>query len=255
MPNLERLIAEVQALNMRGSTPAAKVCEKLLEALLDAEGPPPAPLEGFSTAPIPAIARSPKGRPLFPCHTWRTGRWTCLMLDLAPVVMGRPVFLPNPSGKGPPRAVTDYRSQKFQKRIGAACQALTLTPPSSHCRLHTRLSPDRVFICWAPSDQAAPELRGDLDNYAKNILDGMQRCGLLVNDRYIADLHISRDYLPPAQITLETMTLNHLLEIKAANPAIKNQRVIAKLAGLAQREARRLLQLNAAPTSPISPAS
>ena len=245
MPNLEQLISEVQALNMRASTPAAKLCDKLLDALLEAEGPPPTPIEGYSTNLRPAIARAPKGKPLFTCQAWQTGQWVCLMLDIPPVVMGRPIFLPHPSGKGPPRTVTDYQSQKFQKRIGAACQAHALPPPVPPCRLHIKVGA-RVFVAWAPLKTPVPELRGDLDNYAKNILDGLQRCSLLVNDRFIADLHISRDYLPPPPCSLEDATLKHLLEIKSKNPTLKNQRQLAKLAGLAQREARRLLRIAAA---------
>jgi Holliday junction resolvase RusA-like endonuclease len=246
-------IASVQALGFADDSPAAEVCEKLLLALLDAEGPPPVPVAGFSSEVRKGIARSPKGRPLFACETWATVGWTCLLLDLPPVPMGRPIFLPNPEGKGPARTITDYQSQKFQKRIGAACTTFDLAKPPNPCRVVVKCNAVRLFMAWRPlAPNTAPELRGDLDNYAKNVLDGLQRCAVLANDRIIADLHIAREHLPEASTTLEDRVLEHLAATREANPSL-NQRSLARAAGLSQREARRLLRMLPPPAVPVKP--
>ena len=38
--------------------------------------------------------------------------------------------------------------------------------------------------------------RGDVDNIAKSILDGLQRAGIIIDDRRVADLRICRGLLP-----------------------------------------------------------
>jgi Holliday junction resolvase RusA-like endonuclease len=240
MPLLDHITA-VQSLDLPDAAPAAEICERLLLALLDAEGPPAEPVAGFSSEAIEGIARSPKGRPLFLFQSWTTGPWTCLRLDLPPISMGRPITIKNPTGKGPSRTVLDYQSAKFQNRVVAACQAGGLPRPPSTCRVCIRLDYHCTFVAWAPHASPAPNLRGDLDNYSKNILDGLQRSGLLVNDRGVADLHVSRDLLPPAARTLSDAQRDHLLAIRKASPEL-TQRQLAKAAGLSQRMTRHLLR-------------
>jgi Holliday junction resolvase RusA-like endonuclease len=240
-------IAEVQALGLPDESPTAAACERLLLALLDADGPPPAPVPGFSSEANKGIARSPKGRPLFLCESWQTGEWTCLLLDLPPVTMGRPIFLPNPAGKGPGRTVTDYQSQKFQRRIGAACAAFDLPKPANPCKVVVQCNATRTFVAWRQLPDPAPDLRGDLDNYAKNILDGLQRCSLLANDRIIADLKVARVFMPESQCSLESRLIEHLATTRAAFPEM-NQRELARAARLSQRDTRRLLRMIAAPS-------
>lgn len=240
MPLLDHISA-VQSLNLPDAEPASEVCERLLLALLDAEGPPAEPVAGFSSEAQEGIARSPKGRPLFLFQSWTTGPWTCLRLDLPPISMGRPITIKNPLGKGLPRTVLDYQSAKFQNRIFAACAAARLPRPPPVCRVCIRIDYHRTFVAWCLHAPPAPNLRGDLDNYSKNILDGLQRSGLLVNDRGVADLHVSRELLPAAVRTLADAQRDHLLAIRKASPEL-TQRQLAKAAGLSQRMTRSLLQ-------------
>ncbi|WP_415907034.1 hypothetical protein [Oleiharenicola sp. Vm1] len=242
MSSLVGFIREFKRLGLPEDSALADLFERIMQSLLDAEGPPAEPIAGISTAVQTAIARTPKGRPMFLCHTWETGSWTCLLLDLPPVVMGRPVFLPNPAGRGLPRVVTDYRSQKFQRRIGAACHALGLPPPPEPCRVCSRLSPTRVFLAWAPIEVAPPALVGDLDNYAKNVLDALQRARIVVNDRTIAAIAFSRADLPAPAQTLDQHLLADLLKVRAEHPKL-NRRALAKKAGLSQRTVKRLLKV------------
>lgn len=241
MPLIDH-ITTVQTLNLPEGSKAAEACERMLLALLDAEGPPPDPLEGFSSPLREAIARSPKGRALYLCHTWETGNWTCLRLDLPPITLGRPVFIPNPAGKGPPRTVLDYQSAKFQNRIIAGCHALNLPTPPAPCRLCLKLDKGRVFIAWAAmATELTCDLQGDLDNYAKNVLDGLQRHGQIANDKQIADLHVTREPMPAVTRTLNDALRDHLLSVRAEFPDLA-QRALAKAAGISQRLTRQLLQ-------------
>lgn len=243
MSSLTEHIKAVQALGFAEGSRESETCERLLIALLDAEGPPAEPIPGFSTNLVQGLARSPKGRPLYPCASWMTGGWTCLLLDLTPVSMGRPIFLPNPSGKGPPRAVTDYQSQKFQKRVGAACESLNLPALTNPSRLTIRLSGYRTFLAWAPMPaEDAPALRGDLDNFTKNTLDGLQRSGRLKNDRDIARLHVTREHLAPPTHSIDDLLLERLAVARAENPQL-GQRALAKIVGMSQLNIRRLLRL------------
>lgn len=242
MSSLVGFIREFKRLGLPDNSALADLFERIMQSLLDAEGPPADPIEGISTMVRTAIARTPKGRPMFLCHTWETGSWTCLLLDLQPVVMGRPVFLPNPAGRGLPRVVTDYRSQKFQRRIGAACHALGLPPPPEPCRVCSRLSPTRVFLAWSAIESAPPVLVGDLDNYAKNVLDALQRARIVVNDRTIAAIAFSRAELPAPAQTLDQRLLADLLTVRSEHPKL-NRRALAKKAGLSQRTVKRLLKI------------
>jgi Holliday junction resolvase RusA-like endonuclease len=233
------LIRRVQSLGLPDGSPAAELFEDAAQSLLAAEGPPPQPITGISSEVRTAIARTPKGKPLFLCHTWQTGMWTCLMMDLAPVVMGRPVFVRSPNG-GYGRVVTDYQSQKFQRRLAAACIALHVPPPPGPSALCCRLDTGRIFLAWAPLSDDRPALSGDLDNYAKNIMDGLQRAGVVPNDRTIAQLECSRELLPAPSESLDSHLTDLLLRVQADNPDV-TQRELARLAGVSQRTTKRLL--------------
>jgi hypothetical protein len=241
MPTIVTLIREFQGLKLPEG-PAADLFERALQALLEAEGPPAIPIPGISGKVRTAIARSPRGRALYLCHCWETLGWTCLLLDLAPVVMGRPVFLKNATGAGPGRVVTDYQSQKFQKRIVAACSALDLRAPAEPSRLCSILDFARVFLAWTPMAGSPPALKGDLDNYLKNVFDGLQRARIVPNDRTIAALGCVRAQLPPASETLEDRLLANLLKVRAKHPKM-NRRTLAKTAGVSQRQCKYLLDL------------
>lgn len=53
--------------------------------------------------------------------------------------------------------------------------------------------PDGVRVSAAaldPDDRRRRELRGDIDNYCKSVLDAMQAAGVFADDRVVADLHV-----------------------------------------------------------------
>ncbi|AHF94981.1 hypothetical protein OPIT5_00185 (plasmid) [Opitutaceae bacterium TAV5] len=249
MSSLIEYIREFRKLGISPSSTTSELFDRLLASLLDAEGPPNQPLPDISSGLQTVVVRSATGRPLFLAHSWFTLHWTCLLLDIPPVVMGRPTALPSPTGKGPPRLVTDYQSQKFQNRIGLACKALDLPPPQPPSRVCSHIDPQRTFLAWAPHNGIPPWVRGDIDNFAKNVMDGLQKARVVQNDRTIAAINFQREDIPPPVLSLDQFLLEKILEAKTQFPKL-NQRKLAKIAGVSVRTTSRLLRLHRATPAP-----
>jgi len=198
MTSLLDFIPRVRAL--KASPETEDLLEDLLGHLLNMEGPPVEPLdfsEGFQTA----LVRTAKGRPLCIAQTWLTGPWRCLVVETMSIPMGRPITLKDDTeGGGRGRTVLDSRSSSFQKRIVASIHALGIAAPVGEGAVHTVLGSNRTFIAWRAreaDEDMNRSLRGDADNFAKNILDGMQKSGVLPNDRGVHRVTAAKD-LPQA---------------------------------------------------------
>lgn len=192
---LSQILDRIAALKTTDDPDTREVLELCLERLLLSEGPPTTPLPGFSEGDRTDLVRSPKGRPLCLARTWTSGPWRCLVLETPSVPMGRPIFLANKTGQpGPPRTITDSRSQTFQRRIVAACHALQIDQPLGQGAVHAVVGAQRTFLAWRPLAQGEDlaQLRGDVDNYAKNLLDGLQQAGPLPNDRGVGRLSVTK---------------------------------------------------------------
>ena len=50
---------------------------------------------------------------------------------------------------------------------------------------------DRVLHQARAEGDPEKQKRGDLDNYAKAVLDGLQKGGVLENDKQVIELHLS----------------------------------------------------------------
>lgn len=154
-------------------------------------GPPLAPIDWYSENVTETIVKSASGHALFVASSWLTYPWTCVRFDVPSVPMGRPVLIPTDDGTLPTLRL-DHRSATFQRRLTAALQALGVSGPNGRCVVHNASSPTASFIAWRDLDPDVDgdpaTLPGDVDNYAKNVLDGMQRAGLLRNDRLVARL-------------------------------------------------------------------
>lgn len=191
---LSQILERLAALKITDH-PTREVLELCLERLLLSEGPPTTPIPGFSEGDRTGLVRSPKGRPLCLARTWTSGPWRCLVLETPSVPMGRPIFLANKTGQpGPPRTITDSRSLTFQRRIVAACHTLEIDQPLGQGAIHAVVGAQRTFLAWRPlaQDEHLAQLRGDVDNYAKNLLDGLQQAGPLPNDRGVGRLSITK---------------------------------------------------------------
>ena len=239
--DLQDFIAQVQALRLPPSSPVSRVLDEMLEAILVAGGPPSQPIDNFSEGLRTAIARSPKGRPLFLAHTWSTAPWTCLLIDLPPTPMGRPIFIRNPN-TGLGRVSIDYRSQKFQKRIVAACQALDVPPPPAPSRLAIQVDSHRVFLAWTAYTLDYPAIPGDLDNYAKNVMDALQRGRIVQNDRTIASFTAIKANIPAAVRSLDDVLSDKIREILKDHPRT-SVKTLAKKGGMSFRKASALVRV------------
>ncbi len=161
-------------------------------AALSYAGPPVTPVEGYSEGVTEVIVKAATGRAQFSAASWVTYPWTCVRVDVPSVPMGRPILLPSSEEGSPPTFRLDHQSATFQRRIGAAMRALQVTSPIGRCVVHSASSPLASFIAWRDldpdldGDPAA--LPGDVDNYAKNTLDGLQRARVLRNDRAVMRL-------------------------------------------------------------------
>lgn len=234
MTTLLSFLPRAQALE--ASPEVEALVADLLGQLLLVEGPPVDPVSGISEDFREVIARSPKGRPMCLCRTWTTGPWRCLLLDTKSVPMGRPIFLSNKAGGGPPRAITDSPSQAFQRRIVAACRDLGIAMPVGEGAVHTVLGIHRTFLAWRSRELDEPmnrELRGDADNFAKNILDGLQQAGVLPNDRGVFRLTAAKD-LPASwealPFSLEEAIRKEALTRRAKGDHLETIRVDMRLA-------------------------
>jgi Holliday junction resolvase RusA-like endonuclease len=95
------------------------------------------------------------------------------------VVLGRPVAKQRARMFPGGRAYTPPRTRDYEQTVAWACRAT---------RERFRTGPLSVRILLL----STTELRGDVDNYAKSILDGMEKGQLIGNDRQIKDLQIGR---------------------------------------------------------------
>jgi Holliday junction resolvase RusA-like endonuclease len=245
MSLLENLILKTQALKLKPESPAAKVLDDALEAVLLLEGPPTQPIDNFSEDVTTTIARSNAGRIRFLAHTWQTGPWRCLLLDLAPVPMGRPQLLSDPK-TNTHRVTVDYHSRKMQEQIKFACHSLSLPPPPEPSRVFTAFDRHRTFLAWTAYSLPVSTLKGDLDNYAKNALDGLQRARMLRNDKTVASLTAVNCPMPEARRTLQDYLHDQILDHLKANPAHSPKTVAKALNFPVQRTERAFRALDQA---------
>jgi hypothetical protein len=166
-------------------------------AVLAYAGPPCVPISDYSEDHRGDFARGKSGRARFWCETWVTSPWRCLRIDVPSVPMGRPFALRPTDAGALPVLHLDRASTRFQEQIRMAIAALGLRSPIGRCVVHVTSSTSSTFIAWREFDsefdgQAVVDLPGDVDNYAKNALDGLQKAGVLINDKDVETLRSSK---------------------------------------------------------------
>lgn len=231
MRALEAIFQEASDLGLDGAV--ADLMDELLQRVLDIEGPPPHPIEGISKDYRRAFIRTlptesrPLGTPVGVAETWRTDTWRCLLMELPSRAMARP----KPSrhkdddtdtteGDGEKKkrrfleraeAVLDSKSSRFQTKITDACRCLGLDQSYSEAAVLCMLGSDRTFMAWRerlPGETFNAMLRGDVDNYTKNCLDGLQKARIISNDhgvfRLAATKPLPDEWLtPPPALAIE----------------------------------------------------
>lgn len=213
--------------------------EDLLGHILIVEGPPVEPIPGLSEDYRTEITRSDKGRPLCVSSTWTTGPWRCLLMETHSVAMGRGITLKADTTKtgqgGRERTILDSKSASFQKRVIRACHGLGINAPVGEGAVHTCFGSHRTFLAWRSREMDEPMnrgLRGDVDNFAKNILDGLQKAGVLPNDRGVHRLTAAKD-LPESWLnappTLEEVLRQEAMARRSKGEPLETIRVEMRL--------------------------
>jgi hypothetical protein len=241
------LLTQARALSGPAANPEdlQAVVDDALGRLLLVEGPPVDPVPDYSEDLKRTIVRSPKGKPVAVARTWTTGPWRCLLLEVPSVPMRRPLFLLHDRSvltrKGPIssnafRTITNSRTQNFIRRIAAACQALEITLPMGEAAVHSVFGETRTFIAWRSRETDEPfnrVLRGDVDNFAKTILDGLQSAGVVPNDRGVFRLTCSKEqpetWTTPAA-PLEDAVRNEAAALRGSGLELETVRVQLRLA-------------------------
>lgn len=204
---------------------AKDLLDSVLLRLLNIEGPPATPIEGFSEEITnDTLIRSIKGRPDFMARSWITEPWRCLLIDRPSIPMGRPITLKPAEGETIGRTILESKSQHFQQRIVQACQQLRITVPVGEGAVHAVFGTHRTFIAWRMREQDEPmnrALRGDVDNFSKNILDGLQRAGILPNDRGV--FHLTATKGIPSGWDQPTMPLEETIRKMALDQRAKGE--------------------------------
>jgi Holliday junction resolvase RusA-like endonuclease len=107
-----------------------------------------------------------------------------MILDKPPtiVIPGRPVAKQR-ARTSHGRTYTPPRTRQYEETVAWTCRA-------TKERFRTGNLSVRIML------YSTTELRGDVDNYAKSILDGMEKGQLIGNDRQVKDLRVGREIGP-----------------------------------------------------------
>jgi|GEM_PF-3852947 len=174
----------------------------LLDSVLALEGPAPYPIPEFSSEIRSALVKSPKaGRALCTAHTWTTGPWTCLLLDIPMPSLTRPRFVPG-TDQTKARMVTDSKTNWGIQRIVAAIHALGLAENSMDQAVgFSRFGTHQSFVAWReplPEEILNVSVKSDGDNLFKLAGDALQRAGIVRNDKGILRGIVSKEMDPGA---------------------------------------------------------
>ena len=85
---------------------------------------------------------------------------------------------------------TPKPTRDYEEAVAWVCRAQRERFGDQPVKVSIVLSADGATVHVSPSDLAISG-PGDLDNYAKSILDGMQKGGLFKNDKQVVELQVS----------------------------------------------------------------
>lgn len=102
----------------------------------------------------------------------------------APVPKSRPIH-----GSG--RVYTPRATREYEEWVAMSARAARARVGDEQVEVSLELHHDLVVVELQPITEELRWMpRGDLDNYAKSILDGLQRGGVFTNDRQVVELHV-----------------------------------------------------------------
>lgn len=242
MRDLTTILKEAAKLNLNEHT--VKLFDELLQRNLDLEGPPSEPIPGISTDYRSAFIRTqptntrPYGTPNGFARTWLTDTWRCLLLDIPSCAMARPRQICHNRIKqqdgttfNPAIIILDAKSKRFQTQLIAACRCLNLTQTYNEAAISCIIGNNYTFIAWRERQKGETFnaiLRGDIDNYTKNCLDGLQKARVINNDRgvfrLIATKSLPENWLTPPR-AIEQLLIKEAQKLKRSGVDNKNIKI------------------------------
>lgn len=90
------------------------------------------------------------------------------------------------------RFFTPKETREYEEAVAWICKAQRERLGETPCDIEIELHEDKAIVIVTPRpDEPKRKLKGDVDNYAKAILDGMQKGGLMKDDRQVNSLRLS----------------------------------------------------------------
>ena len=107
------------------------------------------------------------------------------MTEISLEVEGRPVAWERVrTNQG--RFFTPAATRQYEEAVAWTARASRQTMGTAKCAVWIEFC-----IKLGPRGDPEKQKRGDLDNYAKAVLDGLQKGGVLENDKQVIELHLS----------------------------------------------------------------
>lgn len=93
---------------------------------------------------------------------------------------------------------TPRATREYEEMVAWACRATRDRIGDVPCDVEIELYEDRAVVILTPRPDAKKrKLKGDVDNYAKAILDGLQKGQMLEDDRQVNELRLT--FPPPSE--------------------------------------------------------
>lgn len=89
------------------------------------------------------------------------------------------------------RFFTPQETRDYEEMVGMAARAKRERIGDVACDVEIELYEDKAVVTLTPRPDAKKrKLKGDVDNYAKAILDGLQKGQMIENDKQVNELHL-----------------------------------------------------------------
>lgn len=196
--------------------PLRPLVRDMLTRILEVEGPPPTPIKDESYRKALILGIGARRRALIIAETWIKGPWRCLLLYTPSVALERTLHKGKVTDRiradgTPVVAVMSYtpsRTQKFKRKIVAACRYFGLQPMEGRTAVISGINQSRSFLAWreVTDGEWGDKLQGDIDNYQKAQLDGLVDAGVLPDDRFVVfGVSTKANYWDESAPTMESM--------------------------------------------------
>ena len=90
------------------------------------------------------------------------------------------------------RFFTPKETRDYEEAVAMLCRATRQSVGDDPCDISIELHETKAIVLITPvPDAPKRKLKGDVDNYAKAILDGLQKGQMIENDKQVRELHLS----------------------------------------------------------------